>query len=333
MKIAIRSYRVTARLISGVCLIGGALLLCLPCAAINAVVPATAAVEPEAQLQQAALPPRYSAGIADVLRMADAEVDPSVIQAFVRSSPVAYNLNAAEIIALKDRGISSDILTAMIQRGGELRGQAMRAGQAAAGPMVQQAYPATVNPYAPAPAYDYGAQTAYPAYTYPAYSYAYPDYSYSYPAYSYASLGIGFGGYWGGCWPSAYWGCFPYCSYGYGRYCGYGYPGYWGSRGYGYYNGNRSYYGTPGYYGNRGYYGYPHYSGAYRGGSYGSGVRPAPSAGRTTGFNSVGFAGRSAGFSGHSGSFGGHAVSVGGRGVSVGGHAGGFGGHSGGRGR
>ena len=105
---------------------GCALVMCspLPSAAINAVASGTAAVQPEASPQQAAPPVRYSAGVADVLKMVDAKVDAGIIQAYVKSSSVAYNLNAGEIIALRDRGISPDVLTAMIQRGGELRGQA-----------------------------------------------------------------------------------------------------------------------------------------------------------------------------------------------------------------
>jgi hypothetical protein len=143
--------------------------------------------------------------------MTDAKVDPEVLKAYVRTSMSAYNLSAAEIIALKERGISAEILTTMIQRGGELRGQALRSGQPAMSQSVQPVAPGTATPYAPAPAYDYSTQPVYPAdtYSYPAYSYAYPVDSYSYPAYSYGYLGFGLGGYYGGynCgyyWPSAY---------------------------------------------------------------------------------------------------------------------------------
>src|SRR5437660_9592948 len=59
---------------------------------------------------------RYSAGIADILKMVDAKVDAEVIKAYVKSSPILYNPNAAEIIALKDHGVSSDVLVALLQR-------------------------------------------------------------------------------------------------------------------------------------------------------------------------------------------------------------------------
>ena len=167
--------------------------------------------------------------MADVLKMANAKVDPSVIQAYVRNSAVAYNLSAGEIIALRDHGVSSDVLTAMIQRGGELRAQAMSAGQMVAAPPVQTSYPAPATAYAPAPAYSYSAQPDYSAYgyAYPVYSYSYPAYSYSYPGYSCGYLGCGYG-YPGYCGYGGYCG-FGYPAYcGYGGYCGFGYPGYCG---------------------------------------------------------------------------------------------------------
>src|SRR5271165_4179634 len=146
-----------ARLVCRLCMAGSVLVLCapLPSVAINTVASGTTAAQPEASPQQVAPPVRYSAGVADVLKMMDAKVDPAIIQAYVKSSSVAYNLNAGEIITLRDHGVPADVLTAMIQRGGELRGQAARASQVAAPPQVQPPYPATAAPYAPAPAYDY----------------------------------------------------------------------------------------------------------------------------------------------------------------------------------
>lgn len=305
--------------------------------AINAV--ASSSVDAKAGLTSQTDVPgiRYSEGVAEVLRMAEAKVDPEVIKAYVKSSSTAFNLNAAEIIALKDRGISSEILTAMIQRGSELRRQAAQNVQPSPNAAAQAAPPPMANPYAPAPAYDYGVQSAYPgyAYSYPAYSYSYPDYSY-YPNYSYypyywPSYSVGYlgGGYYGGfgygygwpsCWPSAYWGAWPYRGYGY---CGYRYPGYGWGRGYGYgYN-----------HGNRGYYNAGYHSGAYRPGYAGYGGRAigygghsAAYGGRAGGFQSGGGVARPASFGGQGGGFSG-------RGGGMGGHGGGMGGHAGGRGR
>src|SRR6202158_5289959 len=52
----------------------------------------------------------YSPGIADILKMVDAKIDADVIKAYIQSSRIAYNPNVNEIIALKDRGVSSDLL-------------------------------------------------------------------------------------------------------------------------------------------------------------------------------------------------------------------------------
>src|SRR5258708_13908267 len=65
--------------------------------------------------------PAYSPGVADVVKMADAKVDPEIIKAYIHSSPVAYSPSASEIIALNDRGLPPDVLTAILHRGGELR--------------------------------------------------------------------------------------------------------------------------------------------------------------------------------------------------------------------
>ena len=71
---------VKVRLVSGLCMAGNVLVFCspFPCVAINAVGSGTAAV------QSGAPPVRYSAGVADVLKLADARVDPSVIQVYVK---------------------------------------------------------------------------------------------------------------------------------------------------------------------------------------------------------------------------------------------------------
>src|SRR5258706_4345958 len=66
---------------------------------------------------------RYSAGIAEILKLVDAKIDAEVIKAYIKSSPIAYNPGATEIISLKDRGVSSDNLSALLQQGDELHRQ------------------------------------------------------------------------------------------------------------------------------------------------------------------------------------------------------------------
>jgi hypothetical protein len=296
----VKGHRITAWLIAG------AVLLYAPAAsrAINAVAP----VNPEAAAAPTAPAARFSPGVADIVKMVEAKVDPEVIKTYVKSSPTAYNPSATEIIALKDHGVAPEILTAMLQHGAEVRAQSMRAAQAAPNAAASQISPGAVNPYAPAPGYDYGAQSVYPnsVYSYPAYSYAY-----DYPAYNYGYS-------WPFYWPSFYFGfgCYPYrdyCGYPNASY-GWRYPYHYGGRGY--YGGGS--YGR-GYYGGRGYYANGGHAVPY--GGFHGGSRSFASGGR-----SVSFTGSAGGFRG-GGGVSGHSASFGGRG------GGGFGGHGGGRGR
>ncbi len=113
----------------------------------------------------------YSAGIADVIRMLDAQVEAQVILAYIQNSPIPFDPEATELIALKEHGGSTELLMALLHHGDELRLQLAQAQSA-------------VNPPTAAAAYDYAPEMAYPAYPY-----GYPDSSYApYPAtyYSYA---------------------------------------------------------------------------------------------------------------------------------------------------
>src|SRR5690349_8417938 len=72
-----------------------------------------------------------SAGVSDVLKMVDAKVDPVVIKAYIQNSSTAYNPSANEIVALKQHGVSDDVLTAMLVRGGEMRAQSAQGAPSA----------------------------------------------------------------------------------------------------------------------------------------------------------------------------------------------------------
>ena len=86
-------------------LIAGALALCAPAtlSAINAVAPVTSQSTQGGGAGQTASSPRYSPGVADIVKLADAKVDAEVIKTYIRNSPTAYNPSATEIIALKDQ--------------------------------------------------------------------------------------------------------------------------------------------------------------------------------------------------------------------------------------
>ncbi len=270
----------------------------------------------------------YSPGVSEIVKMIDAKVDPQVVKAFIKNSQVAYNPTASEIIELKKAGVPDDVLTAMIQRGAEVRAQA---------PSTQP------PPYAPAPTYAPAPATAYYDYTATPYmynSYPYPYYSYAYPYYNYW-WNYGFG------WPF-------YCPFFYGfNACGsYYHP---------YHHGDWAHHGHNGAHpqpwGSTASHGFTGsrqpwapvntHTFARSGGTWGSASafasRPIPNrAGvgfqpRPGGFSarSTPFVARSAGFSARAGSFGGGMRSGGsGGGMRSGGgfhgSGGGFGGHGGG---
>jgi hypothetical protein len=257
----------------------------------------------------------HSSGMGEILKMLDAKVDPEIIKAYVKNSQTAYSPNAAEIIALKEHGVSSDIIVAMLQRGGELRGQAAQAATM----QPQMGTP----PYRPgaAPAEQYGTEPAPPNYSdYP--SYSYPDYSYAYPYYSGGYYGYGYGWPYYSYWPSFYCGFYPYWGWGHG-YCGYYNHGHYYGHYYGHsvavHNGssvavhNGSVHGSST---------AVHVNTVGRSGSFAT-----RSAMMTSGARMSSFSGRSGGFSsgggGHSSSFSSHG----------GGGGGGFASHGGGGGR
>src|SRR5687767_5029354 len=68
----------------------------------------------------AARTPYLSAGLPEIVKMHKAGVDASVLMAYVRNSPVAYHPSAKEVIYLRDQGVSFELISAMLQRGGEL---------------------------------------------------------------------------------------------------------------------------------------------------------------------------------------------------------------------
>ena len=127
---------------------------------------------------------KYSAGIADVLKMVDAGVSKDVIKTYIENSPVAYRPSADEIIALHERGVSGEIITALLHRGAEVRAKLAQAMQASQSPPVRSA-PQATGSYAPAANYAPAPQLVYQDYSY---AYSYPAYSYvDYPSYSYVS--------------------------------------------------------------------------------------------------------------------------------------------------
>ena len=172
---------------------------------------------------------QLSPAVQEVLKLAHADVSDDTIVAYINSSGAVYNLNASDIVYLRQQGVSNPVITAMLN-----------ARPTPNAPAVAQAAP----PAAPVPAPPEGttqppadAMQAAPiydgsAYSAPAYSYAAPGYYgaapyyWGYPGVS-LGIGLGFGGYYGGYygrpWGGYGWGGYPY--YHGGGYHGGGYHG------------------------------------------------------------------------------------------------------------
>ncbi len=75
-----------------------------------------------AQRADAAAP--RSAGVDEILKMVQSGVSVEVTKAFIENSPVAYQLTAADVVALKAHAVPDEIVTAMIKRGAALRAEA-----------------------------------------------------------------------------------------------------------------------------------------------------------------------------------------------------------------
>ena len=160
----------------------------------------------EANLVERLKAASISAPLREIVQMFDAGINPTVIQAYVESSSVAYQPNGDEIIYLHEHGIPSSIISAMIQRGASLREQTA-AAQSEAAAQTDKPAPAnaTTSP-APSPVpnpaevvsptYDYSSPPTY-VYASPGYAYgAYPSYGYLYSTpYCYSRPYVAFGGY------------------------------------------------------------------------------------------------------------------------------------------
>ena len=98
-------------------------------------------------------PTDVSAGVREVVDMAQAQVGDAVLLEFVKSRQQAFDLDADDIVYLKDVGVPEEVVTMMLKRDGELREQALAATPAAEAPAPEGATPEeSVPPTATAPA-------------------------------------------------------------------------------------------------------------------------------------------------------------------------------------
>ena len=184
-------------------------------------------------------PAQLTYGVEDILKLVRAKVADDVTATFIQNSGRRFNLEATEILYLRQEGVSDRVLATMLSQQSRLAGSAPTPPATAATPIASAPQyvagstpPPTVYQAAPASTV-YVVRDSAPSY--------YSSYPYSYWGYSYPSLSFNFG------FGSGYYG------------------GYYGN----YYGGSRACY-NGGY-----YYNGSHNNGYYHGGSYRGGGSPA----------------------------------------------------------
>lgn len=87
-----------------------------------------------------------SSSAAELVRLAQGGTSQDVLLAYVQNATIPFSLTADQILYLRDLGIPSDVITAMLNRDSAMRNQPQTYNYN------QQAYPPTVAPPAPEPA-------------------------------------------------------------------------------------------------------------------------------------------------------------------------------------
>ena len=164
-------------------------------------------------------PVKLSWGLDEIVKLSQARLDESVILAFIEHSQTAYNPTAQDIVQLRELGVSSQIITALMRHGGALRQtaresqeqvQAERAAAVAAAttPPACQTTAVSRAPVSTVTYIGYPRYYSYPANSYGWYApgYYYPR-SFAYGCYPGFSFGVRFGGGYHGRYHSWNWHC------------------------------------------------------------------------------------------------------------------------------
>ena len=145
-----------------------------------------------ASLHEAA---HFSPAVREVVKLVEAQVTPEVIRGYIENCPYGFHLSANEIVALKESGMTSEVLVTMLQHRGPAREQpAAPAPVRVESPAPVVAMEAPVAPAQPAVTYVYDN----PALSYP---YGYPSYSYGW----YNNVGYPYVWLYGGGYPYRSW--------------------------------------------------------------------------------------------------------------------------------
>lgn len=134
--------------------------------------------------------PPWPRGLDKIVEMVKSGVGSETMVAFVESTSVAYTLNADVVLRLHKAGVPSEVVTALLRHGSEVREQMREESRAR-----QSQSPPPTQPVAAAPTYS-PAPTYYapppPVYVAPQYVYPPTSYYYSYPSSGFLLIGTSY---------------------------------------------------------------------------------------------------------------------------------------------
>jgi hypothetical protein len=157
----------------------------------------------------AAQTPMLPEGVSEVLKLQKGGVSADIITHYVNNSPLSFYLSADNVIYVQQQGVPAQVITAMIQRNGDMQRQYAQAqaqsapAQVAQAPVASYGYPPedpaanfnnALQARAANPAYYPTPAPSYPVY-YPTYYDSYAYYPYAYDYWPPVVFGFGFGGY------------------------------------------------------------------------------------------------------------------------------------------
>lgn len=143
--------------------------------------------------------PQLAYGVSQILQLAQAKVGDDTIISYIKNAGNSYGLNAEQIIYLRQQGLSSAVITTMLNqpKPGVLAAAPATSAPQPASSTVTAAPTTTYVQTVPATTYYYSVpDTAY--YYYQPYYYPYYCYPHSYAWNPSVSFSFGWGGRWGG---------------------------------------------------------------------------------------------------------------------------------------
>ena len=83
-------------------------------------------------LERASRAPQLSPAVEEVVKLSRAGVSDAVTLAYIQNSTTIYSLSAQNVVQLQEQGVSPQVVTAMLQRNGEVQRAAEASNQAQA---------------------------------------------------------------------------------------------------------------------------------------------------------------------------------------------------------